>query len=183
MGVGEPLCHAVSQRPCTLLVAGPAVGFVFHDFDHGGLMTSAPLTAKSLEVAIVDGLLATQGHTYLSWAREATTPARPRTVQSAMRLIDDRAEPLTTADVAEAVGVSVRCLQDGFRNHLATTPMTFLRCRRLQRAHDEFIACDPTCTSVTDVALRWGFTHLGRFAQEYRAQYGESPSTTLRSVT
>jgi AraC-like DNA-binding protein len=34
--------------------------------------------------------------------------------------------------------------------------------------------------SVTDVALRWGITHTGRFAQEYRRTYGRSPSQTLR---
>jgi len=34
--------------------------------------------------------------------------------------------------------------------------------------------------TVAEVAYRWGFTHLGRFAHDYRARYGEAPSTTLR---
>ncbi len=36
----------------------------------------------------------------------------------------------------------------------------------------------PEGTTVTEVALRWGFYHLGRFAQEYRALFGQSPSQT-----
>jgi adenylate cyclase len=34
--------------------------------------------------------------------------------------------------------------------------------------------------SVTDVAVRAGFSHFGRFAQEYRRLFGEAPSATLR---
>ncbi|WP_431934031.1 helix-turn-helix domain-containing protein [Nonomuraea jabiensis] len=35
-------------------------------------------------------------------------------------------------------------------------------------------------TTVTEVALRWGFTHLSRFASFYRETYGHAPSVTLR---
>jgi AraC-like DNA-binding protein len=34
---------------------------------------------------------------------------------------------------------------------------------------------------VADVAFRWGFGHLGRFAEKYRERYGELPSETLKS--
>jgi AraC-like DNA-binding protein len=35
-------------------------------------------------------------------------------------------------------------------------------------------------TSVEQVARRWGFTHLGRFAHDYRVAFGQLPSATLR---
>ena len=97
-----------------------------------------------------------------------------------MSLLEDHcAEPLTTADVAEAVGVSVRSLQEAFANHLGTTPMAHLRGIRMRRIHAE-LRLGGDGVTVTDVALRWGVTHLGRFAQEYRRMFGESPSQTLR---
>ena len=36
--------------------------------------------------------------------------------------------------------------------------------------------------AVTDIALRWGFTHFGRFAESYRARYGMTPRDTLRAA-
>ena len=36
--------------------------------------------------------------------------------------------------------------------------------------------------SVTEVALRWGFGHFGRFAEMYRARFGLSPRDTLRAA-
>ena len=51
---------------------------------------------------------------------------------------------------------------------------------RLDGVRAELIRADPWQVSVSEVAYRWGFTHLGRFAGAYRARYGESPSQTLK---
>ena len=71
-------------------------------------------------------------------------------------------------------------LQEAFRRHVGTPPLTYLRELRLARVHDELSNSDPWQTSVADVAYRWGFTHLGRFAGAYRERYGVPPSRTLR---
>jgi len=34
---------------------------------------------------------------------------------------------------------------------------------------------------VMEIAMQWGFFHAGWFSQDYRQQFGESPSTTLRN--
>jgi AraC-like DNA-binding protein len=33
--------------------------------------------------------------------------------------------------------------------------------------------------SVTEVALGWGFSHLGEFAAHYKARFGDKPSNVL----
>lgn len=35
-------------------------------------------------------------------------------------------------------------------------------------------------TTVAQAASRWGFWHLGQFARDYRLQFGELPSKTLK---
>jgi transcriptional regulator GlxA family with amidase domain len=156
------------------------VDAIVTDFDSGGPISRSPLAAASLERALVDGLLSVHAHSFSERVHDAGAPTRPRSLRKALALLEDHcAEPLTTADVAEAVGVSVRSLQDAFRNHLGTTPMAHLRAVRMSRIHAELLAGGEGIT-VTDTALRWGVTHAGRFAQEYRHMYGQSPSHTLR---
>ena len=89
------------------------------------------------------------------------------------------ADPITPTDVAAAVGVSARALQVGFRQVLDTSPAAFIREVRLTRAHEDLVAADPSRTTVGAVAARWGFPHLGRFAEQYRRRFGRNPSETL----
>ncbi|NGP08130.1 AraC family transcriptional regulator [Rhodococcus sp. 14C212] len=110
------------------------------------------------------------------------TAARPRIVKRVLdRIHEDPAQPWTSADMAELAGVSVRRLQEGFREYLGVCPRDYLLDLRLERIHEELAAGDPATTSVTEVALRWGMTHTGRFAAAYRRKYGVTPSATLRS--
>lgn len=156
------------------------VDTIIADFDGGGPISRSPLAGASLERALVDGLLSVHPSSFSERIHADGAPTRPRSLKRAMSLLEDHcAEPLTTADVAEAVGVSVRSLQEAFRTHLDTTPMAHLRAARIRRIHAELRAGGDD-TTVTDVALRWGISHAGRFAQEYRRMYGQSPSQTLR---
>jgi transcriptional regulator GlxA family with amidase domain len=108
----------------------------------------------------------------------ATAPA---TIRRAVTVIEERAaEPLTVAAIASASGISVRALQEGFRRHLDTTPRAYLHEVRLRHARGELTAADPTSTTVTRVAARWGFLQPGRFAAQYRDRFGEPPAATLR---
>lgn len=91
-------------------------------------------------------------------------------------------QPITLTDIAHAAGVTPRALQHGFARHYGTTPTSYLRRVRLERAHAELQAADPTQgATVVEIALRWGFAKPGRFADYYRQQYGRLPSETLRS--
>jgi AraC-like DNA-binding protein len=84
-------------------------------------------------------------------------------------------------DVAEACGLSVRSLTRTFRKHYGMGPIRFLRERRFDAAHSELAATRGEA-SVTAVALKYGFTHLGRFAAEYTGRFGQNPSETLAGV-
>ncbi|WP_396426479.1 helix-turn-helix domain-containing protein [Leucobacter luti] len=61
-----------------------------------------------------------------------------------------------------------------------TTPTALLREAQLRHAHTLLEAADPLRETVTGIAQRAGFTHLGRFSTEYRRRFAESPGDTLR---
>lgn len=92
------------------------------------------------------------------------------------------AMPLTVDDIAAAVEVSVRTIESHFMEDLDQTPTAYVRNRRPECVRADLADARPgSGATVTDIALRWGFTHLGRFATTYRSRYGESPSQMLRS--
>jgi AraC family ethanolamine operon transcriptional activator len=87
--------------------------------------------------------------------------------------------PITIRDLCLATGASERTLHDAFRRHLGTTPKAYLKLIRLNAVHRELEQGDPG-TTVTGVAMRWGFFHPGWFSHDYRLMFGRTPSDTLR---
>ena len=58
------------------------------------------------------------------------------------------------------------------------SPMQYLWLRRMNLVRRE-LQQQNLRTTVTTTAMNFGFWHLGRFADEYRSLFGESPSSTL----
>jgi transcriptional regulator GlxA family with amidase domain len=136
--------------------------------------------AGQLAKAVVTGLLLAIPHENRESLDAAAAPARPRPVKRAIDAIRAAPEqPLTLPELAQLVGCSPRSLQEGFRRYVGVSPMAYLRDVRLGRAHQELLACTPGERSVADIAHRWGFQHLSRFAADYRRRYDQSPSCTL----
>lgn len=158
-----------------------AVHILATELDAPGGLAAQPVLASEVQRLIVGGLLWGHYHSYAALLREPAGPPRPRTVKHAIDLIEDGPDrPWTIGELASAVGVSVRSLEDGFRRYVGTTPLAYLHATRLRRAHEDLGSGSPIHRTVSDVAFRWGFTHLGRFARAYREKYGVNPSETLR---
>jgi AraC-like DNA-binding protein len=142
------------------------------------------LAVANLQHLLVEGLLLTQPHNYTDALEGETGPASQAVVKQAIDLMRGHPEMVwTTAEVARATGVSARVLQKAFATAGEPPPMTYLRHLRLHRVRAELTDASQTRSpvAVTAVAGRWGFVHLGRFAQQYRQLFGEPPSETLRS--
>jgi transcriptional regulator GlxA family with amidase domain len=107
--------------------------------------------------------------------------AHPANLRRALTFIDENADRgITPTDIALAARVTIRAVQLAFRRHLDTTPTAYLRRVRLDRAHRQLLAADPAVTTVSSVAMRWGFASHSSFTAQYRATYGVAPSGTLR---
>ena len=91
-------------------------------------------------------------------------------------------EPVTVAEMSGMAGVSERTLRAAFRDVIGLSPKQYAITERLRAAHDALCAADPKTTTVTDVAMTYGFFELGRFAGRYRHAFGEAPSRTLRQA-
>jgi AraC-like DNA-binding protein len=156
------------------------VEFVACELDRDDSLLASPLGVTSIEQALMNGLLAAQPNNYTAALANRAQPAAPRHVIRAEELIRAHPEqPITIGDLALASGVSARALYEGFQRFRATTPMAMLRTVRLEHVRAELQSAGPDA-KIIDIAYKWGIAHLGRFAAEYRARFGELPSETLR---
>lgn len=138
--------------------------------------------AGSLEELIISTLLYVQESNYSERLRSRPKQSGRVAVRRSIEYIERHlAEPITLGDIAEYVQMSPRSIQAGFRSDLDTTPIAFIRDRRLDAVRRSLLAAIPgEGINVTEAASRWGFTHLGNFSIVYRQRFGESPSQTLR---
>lgn len=83
------------------------------------------------------------------------------------------------SDIAKRSGYSLRSLELIFRRGVGMTPGRWFMTARLNGALRDLMAGDESCT-VSEVASKWGFRHMSRFAEYYRYAFGESPRDTLR---
>lgn len=142
-----------------------------------------PIAALRLEQVLLHSLLFAQPHNHSEEMAGPAPKAGIRPVALAAELLRaDPAHPWTVAELASRVSVSVRSLQEGFRRSLDTTPMLYLRRIRLEKVREELATAEPGTLTVTEVAARWGFAHLGRFSAAYRSRFLELPSDTLRAA-
>ena len=160
-----------------------AVQLIHTEVFHEGSLIQRGQGIGAVEELVMSSLLHLQPSNYQEeFLAPPPSDQRRAVVQNAMNYIDDHlAERITMDAIAKAVHMSVRSIQHGFREELGMSPMTFVRERRLERVHQELTDAIPADgVTVTQIAERWGFHHLGSFAVEYRKRWGEAPSETLR---
>lgn len=146
-----------------------AQGSILHD-------QLALLLASSLLTCFPNNL-----HEHLQDHPGSSSPS-PAAVRRALAFIEEHAgEPIGLAEIAAASRLSARGLQSAFQRELGRSPMQHLRRVRLDSVRRDLQSADVASgATVAAVARRWGFGHLGRFAQTYRSAFGETPSNTLK---
>lgn len=132
---------------------------------------------------LMTGLLFSQPHNYTEQLTRQRAALRPGGLRRAMDLIEEAPEgDLSVERLALAAGMSPRSLQRQFREYVGVAPREYVLQVRLARVHDDLRIARPGTVTVADVALRWGFRHVPRFAAAYRLRYGELPSATLNAL-
>jgi len=97
-------------------------------------------------------------------------------------LVEHLSRPLQMPELCELIVVSDRTLRSCCAEFLGMTPIQYVLLRRLEEVRRALRDADPDIVNVGEVAHRFGFTQLGRFAGRYRATFGETPSTTLQRI-
>ena len=137
---------------------------------------------RSLRASLLDGLrdLFEAAEPRESPRRGRASAGRYRTVRRADDYLRaNPARPIYTGDLCAALGVSASALHEAFRANLGVSVHRYLKLRRMGMVRAALLTRSGPWRSVKAAALSHGFWHLGQFAHDYRAVYGEAPSETM----
>jgi AraC-like DNA-binding protein len=158
-----------------------AVRFLARELDRPGGIADMPVAREELETFVLTQLLSAASSPYteeLIRPADALPRSRLTPVIEYMEMNAD--EALTPQELARVGCMSVRTLHATFQAELGVSCMAYLRRLRLDHVRAELLRTGHGDVRVTDVAMRWGFFHPSRFAQQYRERFGELPSDTVR---
>lgn len=136
---------------------------------------------RGYDELILGALLAlphNQCDSLLSPRRNYYSPATVKLAEDYMR--SHFADPILISDLLKVCRCSRRALFSNFQVSRDYTPMMFLNEQRLQAARKKLMESAPQEDSVSNIAFKCGFLHLGRFPQSYKKRFGELPSETLK---
>lgn len=151
-----------------------------HMAEHAPDIIRHPEAARGLEQAVIEAMFdciagpAAQTASQ-AWGMQSVILKRFRAALEAN--VD---QPVYIPEICQSIGVADRTLRTHCHEHLGMSPKQYLLLRRMNLAHRALRAADPATTTVTEIATRFGFWELGRFAVAYRAWCGESPAASLR---
>jgi AraC-like DNA-binding protein len=126
----------------------------------------------------------------ISWIADSNGQSRPERlrVYRARRRVaklteeyieENYADPIHMEDICGETGVGVRTMQRCFREYFDVTITDYILSVRLHNAYRELATTHGPQETVTRIALRHGFSHLGRFSISFRHRYGTSPNEVL----
>ncbi|MEH0689167.1 helix-turn-helix domain-containing protein [Vibrio cholerae] len=107
-----------------------------------------------------------------------------RIIQSAIDYVTQAPShrPITVSDLCQATHVSRRTLQYAFEHYCQVSPKQYIKRVRLNQVR-RALQAPLEDGSISDIAFRFGFYHMGEFGRSYRQLFGESPSHTRMNNT
>jgi AraC-like DNA-binding protein len=150
---------------------------------HQGLLSAAQVQAQGelLLGVFIDAVYASdsgpESRAVGNWV-ERQRDAIVRRAERYLKTQLDRA--FDSRGLALALGVGERQLERLFRDVYGHGPCHWHQMARLNLARSALLQAGRN-DSVTDIATRCGFSHLGRFSVTYRNVFGECPRDTLRT--
>lgn len=168
VGHRDPFLHHASARAAALAV---------RDDDLGAMALQSLLEA--LRYHLADTYLGSRRH-----GGESSPPAAGRRFSTRQRerlveyIVASMHEPLTTQQMAAAVGLSVPHLVQGFKASFGTTPWQYVLRLRLSEARRLLEVSDAT---VTAIAATVGFATPSHFATSFGRHFGVTPAAYRRA--
>ena len=166
-------------RPASLLVF---LKTVVNELNRPGGILEEPAAMSSIEHTLITSMLTGLEHNLDEVLRQPVAMAGKTQIRRVEEYLEAHAtQPIDMQTIARETGHSVSSVYRAFRRHRGYTPMEFLKRVRMRLARHQLLQAS-LGSSVTSIAMECGFTHMSRFAAEYKRLFGEAPSETLKRM-
>lgn len=144
------------------------------------MLLSFDMNEEEFHMEVVD-LIATLLSTTFLQPEYAESSSRIRIVQRATEAILQK-DPrnLNPAWIAELAYTSIRTLEYAFREVLGMTPKQYIDFYRINLLREKIL--EAPHIPIMHHGYEVGLSHLGNLSKNYKALYGETPSTTKRRL-
>ena len=87
---------------------------------------------------------------------------------------------ISIVSLAKQYNVTERTLQNSFQSLFGFTPTNFIRQMKLNLVYRDLKNARSEHETVSKIARKWGFIHMGHFSRHYKELFNENPSQTLK---
>ena len=148
--------------------------------DVGSVFDLTPTAATRLPRLFAELILEIWPHNSSSLLLKKPARIAPRHVKMARDYIHAHLEEMPSQEgLARLANVSLRSLQRSFKDVTGFGIMEYQRQLRMHSAKGEI--GERLETSISDIALKWGFTNMSRFRQQFSEAFGQTPSEFRKS--
>lgn len=134
---------------------------------------------QDMEKVLIKKLLMLQPHNYSDALFGRLNQQQPKELMWAEQFVKNNLQdPLTVQRLCEIAHVSASKLNQLFKEAHAMSPMQYVKQCRLNQVHD--VISQQPHLNISDIAMSYGFNHMGHFTRDYKLLFNETPKQTAK---
>lgn len=151
-----------------------------NELNRSGGILEAPAAVAGFENLLITTFLFGLDHNLTHVLRQPAKEAGTDLVRKVEEYLESHASlAIDMERLASETAHSISSIYRTFKRYRGYTPMEFLQNVRFSTVRKHLLnPCQGD--TVTQIALKHGFFHLGRFSVVYKQRFGESPGVTLK---
>ena len=153
--------------------------YIWGELNHKGGMLNSDLVTSEIEDALIAALILAINDTVADARPDRLDQTHSGISRAEEYLLANLRDAVSRDELAQLAGISIRTLSRAFVKRHGMGPMAFLRQRRLEAARMELLQAQLGEITITEIALRYGFSQPSKFTMAYKAAFNEKPSDTL----
>lgn len=144
------------------------------------------LQSRQIELKMIDQIMY-KILKYLESSEENRTSKKLRKRDIALvKAIDyirnNKSSLLSIKELCEITKVSERTLEYAFLEKYQVSPSAYIKAHHMNLVKNELVKLKGRKVRVSDIAIKFGFHHMGQFSADFKRHFGQNPSYYIKNI-